>query len=153
VGFPASTLIGNAPMLDSMWAADDAPTVPIPWWDWAGFGGFTILGLVEHMLFKAGGYRAMARWYFDSRQPFYVRNLPFAALPFALMFACWTVVAVISRLQGQLWADLLGLPIGLLSFVLFGWGIKRQLRPPDSAKPGWLKAEEARRQSSPSSDT
>ena len=38
-----------------------------------------------------GRYRAMARWYFDQRQPFYVRNLPFAALPFGLMFACWVL--------------------------------------------------------------
>jgi len=31
---------------------------------------FTILGLAEHVLFKTGRYRAMARWYFDQRQPF-----------------------------------------------------------------------------------
>jgi hypothetical protein len=131
----------------------DAAAVPIPWWAWAGFVGFTILDLVEHMLFKAGRYRAMARWYFDSRQPFYVRNLPFMVLPAALVFACWTVVAVVSRFQGQLWADLLVLPIGLLSVVLFGWGINDSSRPPDSAKPDWLKAEEARRQASPTPDT
>jgi len=54
-------------------------------------------------------------------------------------------MAVVSRFQGRLWADLLVLPIGLFSFGLFGWGVKRQLRPPDSAKPDWLKVEEARR--------
>jgi len=129
-----------------MWAAADTTVVPVPWWAWAGFVGFTILGLVEHVLFKTGRFRAPLRWYFDERQPFYVRNLPFGLLPFALMFACWTLMAIVSRFQGQLWADLLALPIGLFSFGLFGWGIKRQLRPPDSAKPDWLKAEEARRQ-------
>jgi hypothetical protein len=87
------------------------------------------------------------------RQPFYVRNLPFMALPAALMFACWTVVPVISRFQGQLWADLLVLPIGLLPFVLFGLGINDSSRPPDSTKPDWLRAEEARRQASPTHDT
>jgi hypothetical protein len=33
----------------------------------------------------------------------------------------WTVAAVISRFEGQLGAGLLVLPIGLLSFVPFGW--------------------------------
>jgi len=128
-----------------MWVASETTVVPIPWWAWAGFLGFTALGLAEHALVKSGRFRAPLRWYFDQRQPFFVRNLPFGALPFGLMFACWTVMAIVSRFQGQLWADLLVLPIGLFSFVLFGWGIKRQLRPPDSVKPEWLKAEEARR--------
>jgi hypothetical protein len=136
-----------------MWAADDVAVVPIPWWTWVLFVGFTVLGLVEHGLFKTGRFRASLRWYFDERQPFYIRNLPFMLLPGGLVFACWTVMAIISRFQGQLWGDLLVLPIGLLSFVLFGWGIKRQLRPPDRAKPEWLKAEEARRQALPTPET
>lgn len=131
-----------------MLAATDTTVVPIPWWAWAGFLGFTVLGLAEHVLFKTGRFRAPARWYFDRRQPFYIRNLPFGMLPFALVFACWTLMAIVSRYQGRMWADVLVLPIGLFSFVLFGWGIKRQLRPPGSAKPDWLKAEEARRAAS-----
>jgi hypothetical protein len=66
---------------------------------------------------------------------------------------CGTVVAVISRFQVQLWADLLVLPIGLLPFVLFRLGINDSSRPPDSAQPDWLRAEEARRQASPTHDT
>jgi hypothetical protein len=128
-----------------MRVTSETTVVPIPWWAWVLFVGFAVLGLAEHVLVKSGRFRAPLRWYFDQPQPFYIRNLPFGALPFGLMFACWIVMAVVSRFQGQLWADLLVLPIGLFSFVLFGWGIKRQLRPPDSAKPEWLKAEEARR--------
>ena len=133
-----------------MWAAADTTVAPIPWWVWAGLVGFTLVGIIGHILFKTGQYRAPARWYFDSRQPFYIRNLPFATLPFALMFASWILVLIVSRFQGQLWADLIGLPIFLFSLGLFGWGVKRQLRPPDSAKPDWLKAEELRRQTRPS---
>jgi hypothetical protein len=70
-------------------AAVDTTVVPIPWWVWTALVAFTNLGLAEHVLFKTGRYRAMARWYFDQRQPFYVRNLPFAALPYGLVFACW----------------------------------------------------------------
>jgi hypothetical protein len=69
-------------------AAVDTTVVPIPWWVWTALVAFTNLGLAEHVLFKTGRYRAMARWYFDRWQPFYVRNLPFAALPYSLMFAC-----------------------------------------------------------------
>ena len=46
---------------------------------------------------------------------------------------------IVSRFQGQLSADLIGLPIFLVSLGLFGCGIRRQLRPPAGAKPGWLK--------------
>jgi hypothetical protein len=136
-----------------MWAADDTTVVPIPWWAWVLFISFTSLGLAEHVLFKTRRFRAPARWYFDRRQPCYIRNVLFGLLPFAFVFACWTLMAIVSRYQGRLWADLLVLPIGLFSFVLFGWGIKRQLRPPDSAKPDWLKAEETRRQASPTPDS
>jgi hypothetical protein len=38
-------------------------------------------------------------------------------------------------------------------FVLFGLGINDSSRPPDSAKPDSLRAEEARRQASPTHDT
>lgn len=66
-----------------MWAAAETTVVPVPWWAWAGFVGFTILGLVEHVVFKTGRFRAPARSYFDERQPFYVRNLAFILLPAA----------------------------------------------------------------------
>jgi hypothetical protein len=77
---------------------------------------FTILGLAEHVLFKTGRYRAIARWNFDQRQPFYVRNLPFAALPFGLMFARAGSLSC-PDFRGQLWADLIGLPIFLVSLI------------------------------------
>jgi hypothetical protein len=108
-------------------AAGDMTVVPIPWWVWTALVAFTILGQAEHVLFKTGRYRAMAHWYFDQRQPFYVRNLPFAALPFGLMFACWVLVVIVSRFQGQLWADLIGLLIFLVSLGARGRDRPRSL--------------------------
>jgi hypothetical protein len=100
---------------------------------------FTILGLAEHVLFKTGRYRAMARWYFDQRQPFYVGNLPFAALPFGLMFACWGPCRDRVPISGATVGGphrTTDLP-RLLGSVRVG--MRRQLRPPAGAKPGWLK--------------
>ena len=142
-------LIGNAPRLEHDVGSRRRGGGADPVVGLGALGGLHGPGLVEHGLFKSGRFRAPARWYFDERQPLYVRNLPFMLLPGGLMFACWTVMAIVSRFQGQLWADLLVFPIFVFSLGLFGWGIKRQLRPPDRAKPDWLKAEEARRQTSP----
>lgn len=105
---------------------------------------FPVVLLVSSVLFRAGGLRYLARFYWSEKMPFYARNHPFAFGPLGLGAACMPV-ALVATQSAEVSRD------GLLSLALPGWfafillALVWAWHPPEFMKPAWLREEEARR--------
>jgi hypothetical protein len=107
---------------------------------------FAVISFVNHKRFlQAGAQSFWADRYFDKNKPKEVRNLPFAQLPGAIGFSLATVMLAYTWISGQETLDLLIGLVLLAAFVFCGVAIKRLYRPPDKAKPQWLRDEEKAR--------
>jgi hypothetical protein len=101
---------------------------------------FAFGGLYMGVQFRRGKLRNLARWYGRRDLPFYVRNLPFAVIPYALVFAAWFALFALAA-TGRIWPGVL---VGYGSFMLFVLALWWSLRPPEFLKPDWLRQTERR---------
>jgi hypothetical protein len=101
---------------------------------------FALGGLYMAVQFRRGRMRNLARWHGRRDLPFYIRNLPFALLPYALVFAAWVALFAFVA-AGWTWA---GIVVGYSSFAFFVVAVWWSLRPPRFLKPDWLRESEAR---------
>lgn len=118
----------------------------MPVWVVLGTTLLAIVGFINHVRFvRAGAGSFWARRYFDAESSREFRNLPFAQLPLAVMFAMWAVASAYTWISGnETWDALMGLFL-FASFPFGAVGVKRLFAPPERAKPRWLREEERRR--------
>lgn len=127
-------------------APDEVAGYPhAPVWTVLAAALFAIIGFVNHVRFvRSGAGGTWAARYFDTDVPRELRNLPFAQLPGAVMFAMWAVMLAYTRVSGQeTWDAIMGVFL-FASFAVGGVAVKRLYRPPRRAKPRWLIEEEER---------
>lgn len=100
-----------------------------------------LLGMVGSVLVKSGRFRSWERWYRDPAAPVWQRHVAFAYFPIGLGF-------LLAVLAGLLLDPDRPSPLGgvaaISAMVSFAWAGLSVLRPPEWAKPDWLKREEGR---------
>ena len=93
---------------------------------------------------RMGGLRSRVLLYRDFRLPWFMRNGAFALVPGGMFFLCTGVAELAGALLPSPFNILtvaIFLPTGIVAMVV---GVAWAYRPPDIAKPQWLREEEAR---------
>jgi hypothetical protein len=105
---------------------------------WEPYFGFIAgaLGIALGVLSARGRYRRWEPWYRNSDNPFYIRNMAFAMIPFGTMLIAGTVAALVSSRSHSLAAALV--VVALLAFVI---GVAFMIHPPGFLTPAWIKEE------------
>jgi hypothetical protein len=107
---------------------------------WLEFVVSLLLGsgaLVLGVLLRAGKLRSRFEWYFDPTMPRVLRHLPFAVIPFGLMFLAGAVAFSATLVDGDaLLVVLAAIPAALIAFIV---GAVFVLRPPAWMKPAWIR--------------
>lgn len=83
---------------------------------------------------RLGRLRGVFRYYGDEVMPFYARNAWVAVLPCGVGLLCWGAGSLV-------YADgsMLGIRLFVLGFALLVGAVVLTYRPPEWAKPSWLR--------------
>jgi len=102
------------------------------------------IALTTSWAFMTGRYRRPARQYWDSRLPWYIRNIPFGLAPLGAMFLIGSALPLAAML-GEPWGPFAGalLLVGVTGGFLLA--LRWMSRPPRQLKPNWLRQEEVLR--------
>ena len=107
-------------------------------WETYAALAFAVGGVALGVAFRRGRARGMARWYTRRDLPFYVRNIAFGMIPYALVFGSWFALFALAHAG----LDVAAAIVGYGSFVFFAIGLWWTIRPPEFLKPDWMRANE-----------
>lgn len=99
-----------------------------------------VLAVRAGRAFRNGGARGLARHYFTDA-PLFVRNWAFAYEPFG-----WSAIATGILIASPVLPDMVVVPVAAFATVVllagFVVGLRREIRPPERAKPKWIRDRE-----------
>ena len=103
------------------------------WEAWAALA-FAAGGIWMGVTFRAGRLLNLRRLYYNQNLPFFVRNVPFAMIPYGTVFGMWFLLFALAEAEWNLAAAV----VGYGSFLVAAIGFVFTLRPPRFMKPRWL---------------